>query len=240
MEQIRPGRYRHFKGKEYEVIGLATHSETMEQMVVYRALYGERGLWVRPAAMWNETVERDGPAPLHPDRRMTEYTLIRSRRRTLSMELGRDGRVVVRAPLKLSGEKIAAFVASHEEWIARARVRQEARRAARPEPTEAEREALLARARDELPRRVAYWSGVTGLVPTGVKITGARTRFGSCNGKNSLCFSWRLMQYPDAAIDLVVVHELCHIVHRNHGAGFYALLGSILPDHRERLKLLRD
>ncbi len=62
MEQIRPGRYRHFKGKEYEVIGLATHSETMEQMVVYRALYGERGLWVRPAAMWNETVERDGTA----------------------------------------------------------------------------------------------------------------------------------------------------------------------------------
>ena len=60
MEQIRLGRYRHFKGKEYEVIGLATHSETMEQMVVYRALYGERGLWVRPAAMWNETVERDG------------------------------------------------------------------------------------------------------------------------------------------------------------------------------------
>ena len=171
---------------------------------------------------------------------MTEYTLIRSRRRTLSMELGRDGRVVVRAPLKLSGEKIAAFVASHEEWIARARVRQEARRAARPEPTEAEREALLARARDELPRRVAYWSGVTGLVPTGVKITGARTRFGSCSGKNSLCFSWRLMQYPDAAIDLVVVHELCHIVHRDHGADFYALLGSILPDHRERLKLLRD
>jgi hypothetical protein len=57
---IRPGRYRHFKGNEYEVIGVARHSETMEPLVVYRALYGERGLWVRPAAMWNETVERDG------------------------------------------------------------------------------------------------------------------------------------------------------------------------------------
>ena len=57
---IRPGRYRHFKGKEYQVLGLATHSETLEPMVVYRALYGEGGLWVRPAAMWNETVERDG------------------------------------------------------------------------------------------------------------------------------------------------------------------------------------
>ena len=60
MEEIKPGRYRHFKGGEYEVLGLATHSETEEPMVVYRPLYGERRLWVRPAAMWNETVERDG------------------------------------------------------------------------------------------------------------------------------------------------------------------------------------
>ena len=60
MQMILPGRYRHFKGNEYEVIGIARHSETMEPMVVYRALYGERGLWVRPLNMWNETVERDG------------------------------------------------------------------------------------------------------------------------------------------------------------------------------------
>lgn len=59
MDEIRPGRYRHFKGNEYEVIGMAKHSETLEPMVVYRALYGEGGLWVRPAAMWNEQVERE-------------------------------------------------------------------------------------------------------------------------------------------------------------------------------------
>ena len=57
---IRPGRYRHFKGNEYEVLFTAVHSETGEPMVVYRALYGEGGLWVRPASMWNETVERNG------------------------------------------------------------------------------------------------------------------------------------------------------------------------------------
>ena len=57
---IKIGLYRHFKGKLYEVIETATHSETREPMVVYRALYGEYGLWVRPAAMWNETVDRDG------------------------------------------------------------------------------------------------------------------------------------------------------------------------------------
>lgn len=171
---------------------------------------------------------------------MTDYTLIRSRRRTLSMELKRDGTLVVRAPLRLSAERIEAFVAAHEDWLARARARQAERLAAHPEPTEAEREVLLAKAETELPARVAYWSRVTGLTPTGVRITGARTRFGSCSSKNSLCFSWRLMQYPDAAIDLVVVHELCHIAHRDHGAGFYALLGSILPDYRERMKLLKE
>ena len=56
---IKLGRYRHFKGGEYEVIGIARHSETREEMVVYRALYGEGGLWVRPASMWEETVTRD-------------------------------------------------------------------------------------------------------------------------------------------------------------------------------------
>lgn len=60
MESIRPGRYRHFKGKEYEVLGVARHSETEEELVVYRALYGDFGLWVRPVSMWNEAVERDG------------------------------------------------------------------------------------------------------------------------------------------------------------------------------------
>ena len=58
--KIEPGKYRHFKGKEYEVLYLARHSETLEQMVVYRALYGDFGIWVRPASMWNETVEHDG------------------------------------------------------------------------------------------------------------------------------------------------------------------------------------
>ena len=171
---------------------------------------------------------------------MTDYTLVRSRRRTLSMELKRDGTLVVHAPLKLGREQIDAFVAAHGDWIARARARLAQRLAVHPEPTEAEREALLARAKAELPRRVEYWSRRTGLVPAGVRITGARTRFGSCSGKNRLCFSWRLMQYPDEAIDLVVVHELCHIAHHDHGPGFYALLGSILPDYRERMKLLKE
>ena len=60
MTELQPGRYRHFKGNEYEVLGVARDSETMQEVVVYRALYGERGLWVRPLAMFIEEVERDG------------------------------------------------------------------------------------------------------------------------------------------------------------------------------------
>lgn len=60
MEELKPGRYRHFKGKEYRLLAPAKHSETLESMVVYQALYGEKGLWVRPATMWSETVEREG------------------------------------------------------------------------------------------------------------------------------------------------------------------------------------
>ncbi len=60
MTELQPGRYRHFKGNEYEVLGVARDSETMQEVVLYRALYGERGLWVRPLAMFIEEVERDG------------------------------------------------------------------------------------------------------------------------------------------------------------------------------------
>ena len=69
MDEFRPGRYRHFKGREYELLCTARHSETEELMVVYRPLYGEGGVWVRPAAMWNEIVERDG-------RRVRRFTRI--------------------------------------------------------------------------------------------------------------------------------------------------------------------
>ena len=60
MDEIKPGRYRHFKGNEYKVLHIARHSETLEEMVVYQALYGEYGIWVRPASMWNEMVEHQG------------------------------------------------------------------------------------------------------------------------------------------------------------------------------------
>ena len=171
---------------------------------------------------------------------MTDYTLIRAKRRTMSLQLDRDGRAVVRAPYGVKKEFIDRFVAEHEGWLTSAREKQQARHLAHPEPTDEERKALIARAKEYLPMRVDYWSGIMGLTPTGLKITSARTRFGSCSGKNSLCFSWRLMQYPPEAIDYVVVHELAHIRHHDHSPAFYALIERYMPDWRERMKLLKE
>ena len=108
-----------------------------------------------------------------------------------------------------------------------------------PEKSAEELRKMARRAAEWIPPKVAHWSAITGLVPTGITITAARTRFGSCSGKNRLSFSCRLVNYPEAAIDLVVVHELCHIKEKNHGPAFYALLSRYLPDHKERKKLLR-
>ena len=91
----------------------------------------------------------------------------------------------------------------------------------------------------EIPPKVRHYAAIMGLRPTGIRITSARTRFGSCSGKNSLCFSWRLMEYPEEAVDYVVVHELAHIVHKNHGPDFWALVGQHMPDYKRRRALLR-
>ena len=171
---------------------------------------------------------------------METYELIRSRRKTLALEITKDCRVLVRAPLRLSQAKIDAFVSSHEAWIQTHLEQQRQRMASTPPPpTPEEISALKSRARAILPGKVAYWSAKMGVRPTGLKITTARRRYGSCSGKNSLCFSCFLMSCPEESIDLVVVHELCHIKEKNHGPRFYALLERYLPDYKERKKLLK-
>ena len=171
---------------------------------------------------------------------METYELIRSGRKTLALEITRDCRVLVRAPRRLPKAQIDRFVAGHAAWIAQ-HLAEQRRRAdlAPPAPMPAEIAALKERARRILMPKVAFWSEKMGLAPTGVIITAARTRYGSCSGKNSLCFSCFLANAPEAAVDLVVVHELCHIRVKNHGPAFYALLEQMLPDWRERKRLLR-
>jgi len=170
---------------------------------------------------------------------MLNYELIRSRRRSVALEITRDCRVVVRAPDRMAKRDVDAFVAAHESWAVRHLEAQRARLdAAPPPPTAEDIAALKAKARAVLPGKVEYYSRRMGVVPAGITVTAARTRYGSCSAGNRLSFSCFLMRSPEEAIDLVVVHELCHIRHKNHGPGFYAELASVLPDYKERKKRL--
>lgn len=169
-----------------------------------------------------------------------EYRVIRSNRRTVALEITRELEIVVRAPQRMPKKDIERFVDAHADWIRIHYARQAARSAAHPTPTEAEIAALKQKAKDILPQKVAHYAKILGVTPTGVRITSAAKRFGSCSAKNALCFSWRLMQYPEAAIDYVVVHELAHIKQHNHSAAFYRVVQSVMPDYRERERLLRQ
>lgn len=168
-----------------------------------------------------------------------EYTVIRSRRRTMALQVTKDAKIVVRAPLQASHAEIARFVASHEAWLQKHLERQEQRLSQHPPRTPQEQEMLRRQAKETLPPMVEKWAKTMGLQPAGVKITSARTRFGSCSGKNSLCFSLYLMEYPIEAAEAVVVHELAHIRHKNHGPEFYALVRQTLPDYDTRIKALK-
>ena len=173
---------------------------------------------------------------------MVEYTLIRSSRRTLALEITRDLQVLVRAPKRCSLRQIEDFVSRHEDWIrehSAIQARRAAAEAARAVTPEREQE-LRRLAAEYVPQRVAVYAPLVGVTPTGIKITSAKRRFGSCSGKNSLCFSWRLMLYPKEAIDYVVAHELCHIRYHDHSAAFWAAVARVMPDYKQRQALLRD
>lgn len=167
---------------------------------------------------------------------MTGYTLIRSDRKTLALELKPTGELVVRAPRKLSRTLIDRAVAQREDWIEQKRAILAARP---PEPEREQIEAWRAEAKRLLPDRVACWSRIMGLTPKAVKITAARTRWGSCSASGNINLSCRLMGSPPAAVDYVIVHELAHLKHMNHSAAFYRLVQRYLPDYKERIRLLK-
>ena len=170
---------------------------------------------------------------------MRPYTVIRSGRRTLALEITRDLTLVVRAPYGVGRKRIEQLIAAKEGWIAAAQQRMQRRLQQHP-PAAPERERELRRlAAERIPPLVERYARQLGLHPQRVRVTGARTRFGSCSARDSLCFSFYLMEYPPEAVEYVVVHELCHIRHKNHGPAFYALVASVLPDYRQRQKLLR-
>lgn len=165
--------------------------------------------------------------------------VIRSRRKSLCIEVGRGCRVLVRAPVRLPQREIDEFVAKKRAWIEKALHEQQEKAERMRRLSDEEIEQLRLRAKRVLGEKLGRYAKIMGVVPQGMRITSAKTRFGSCSGKNSICFSWRLMLYPDAAIDYVVVHELAHILHKNHSADFHACVARVLPDHKARRALLR-
>ena len=213
---------------------------------------------------------------------MTQYKLVRSRRKTVAIHISRDASVEIRAPLKMPAAQIDRFVASKEKWIhlhlEKAAVRSAARtgfaldyggsitlfgiehpilagkgrgagfdKAGVIVPGGLDADGIkravvkLYRtiARDTMAERTNRFAGLMGVAPSGIKITGAKTRWASCSGKNSISFSWRLVMADEDVIDYVVVHELAHIFEHNHSPRFWAIVESMLPDHKARQKKLK-
>ena len=167
------------------------------------------------------------------------YPIFRTRRKTIQIQIDRHGEVTVRAPLRMPSAAIERFIQQHADWIAQHTAAQKARDARRHIPSAHEAAALRQAAEDELPAWTARWAQTMGVAHTGVKITSAAHRWGSCSARNRICYSWRVMFLPPALREYIIVHELAHIRVKNHILAFYAEVARWLPDYRQRIAALR-
>ncbi len=162
-----------------------------------------------------------------------EYTLIKSRRKTIAIEIREDG-VIVRAPLRTSKREADAFVAKLADWIQKQRKKVDARRAEKesvPKLTDEELEELKVCALDYIPGRVDHYARLMGLSYGRITLRMQKTRWGSCSAKKNLNFNILLMLAPPEVIDSVIVHELCHLREMNHSPRFYELVRSVYPEY---------
>ena len=167
-----------------------------------------------------------------------EFEVIRSDRRTLSASV-RDGKLIVRAPRRVSKKEIIAFLNKHTEWVLKNLERSKENASKFNALTDSEIKKLKAEARAFLIAKTEEYSKIMGLKYSRIRITSAKTRFGSCNSKGNISYSYRLMLYPVEAIEYVVVHELAHLSEMNHSRKFYSIIEKVLPDYKERMRLLK-
>ena len=170
------------------------------------------------------------------------YTIKRSRRRTIGIEVTADG-VLVRAPQRASTGEIQRAVASAEGWIEERmkRLEGEQQRAVRAGLLSEEDIArLTARAKKYIPGRVAHYAPLIGVEPGRITIRKQKTKWGSCSSKGNLNFNCLLMLAPSEVIDAIVVHELCHLKQMNHSKKFYDEVLWVFPEYRKWNKWLRD
>lgn len=160
------------------------------------------------------------------------YRVIRSDRRTISLEITRDGEVVVRAPRRMPDEMIARFVNDKSAWLEKHLVK----RVAQPKETrftEEELSALATRAAQIIPPRVDFFAQRVGVTYNRITIRNQRTRWGSCSSKGNLNFNCLLALVPPEVLDYIVVHELCHRKELNHSARFWAEVSRVMPDYKQ-------
>lgn len=170
---------------------------------------------------------------------MYEYKLIRSNRKTITLHITVDCEIIVRAPNSCSRQKIDKYVSEATDWIEKTLVKQRKKLENKVTLDEETVKKLKKLAGEVLPKKTELFAEKMGVEYGTVKITSAQKRFGSCNAENNICYSYILMLYPEEAIDYVVVHELAHTVYHNHGSQFYSFIESVMPDYKQRDKLLK-
>lgn len=169
-------------------------------------------------------------------------TVIRSDRKTLSLQVRPDGTLLVRAPRRLPEREINRFLQEKSAWIERtlAKVR-DANRAGEDEPLSMEDiHALADQALQVIPPRVGEFAARMGVTYGRITIRNQRGRWGSCSSQGNLNFNCLLMLAPAEVLDYVIVHELAHRKEMNHSRAFWAQVEAVLPDYREREKWLKE
>jgi len=171
-----------------------------------------------------------------------DYTLIRSNRRSIGLEI-RGGELIVRAPRAASQADIERVLDAKRDWILKhleASREKEARAAAVEPLTPEELRALADAAVRYIPERVRHYAALLGVRVRGITIRNQRTRWGSCSAKGNLNFNCLLMLTPPAVIDSVVVHELCHLKQMNHSEAFYREVLRVFPDYYRQHAWLKE
>ena len=162
------------------------------------------------------------------------YQLIRSERKTVSLQITQEGELVVRAPKRMAKAEIDRFVESKRGWIEK---HAQNREQDVPKMTEAEFDTLVRHALEVIPEVVARFAPVVGVTYGRITIRNQRTRWGSCSAQGNLNFNCLLMRAPDDVLEYVV-HELCHRKEMNHGPKFWAEVERVFPNYRESRKWL--
>ncbi len=171
-----------------------------------------------------------------------EYKVIRSRRKSLAIQVTEDG-VVVRAPFFVTNARIEKSVRAHEAWIRRQIEILEEKKKSQPQVeklSEEELKDLTKQAKKMIPERVEYYAKILGVSYGKITIRHQKTRWGSCSSKGNLNFNCLLMLTPPEVIDSIVVHELCHRKEMNHSKAFYAEVLRVYPEYKKWNKWLKE